>query len=130
MVIACLVVSRLLFDLHALKPMLSGLETIRFNTSLSLLCSGAALFLLNQIHTGLWTRRIGKTLSILVLLMTFLTLGEHFFQWSIGLAICKKIVEIHHGKVWLESEPDKRSVFYFSIPKKKSHDSRGKNIAG
>jgi PAS domain S-box-containing protein len=63
---------------------------------------------------GMSADELNKLFRIDEVFTTKGTQGEH--GTGLGLILCKEFVSKHGGDLWAESEPEKGSTFYFSIP--------------
>ncbi|GEM_PF-1232407 len=81
----CVVLVGWVFDSSALKSVLPGLATMKVNTALAFVLSGASLWLLNSNLGERNPRFVSRAFAAMVLLIGLVTLGEYLFLWNLGI---------------------------------------------
>lgn len=81
---------------------------------------GEALMWVKDHGIGVAPQDVGKLFKLFKRLHTM----DEYPGSGLGLALCKKIVERHGGRLWLESEPGKGSTFFFTLPAEPGHGDR------
>ena len=85
--------------------------------------NGSARVVVADTGIGITAQDLGKLFSKFVQLSD--TLTDKPRGTGLGLSICKHIVELHGGRIWVESEPGRGSTFSFTLPLAAAGDGAG-----